>query len=202
MRCCMLQLATPDTSTSAEYVRLGQPQFRGVSRARMALYTRRRARAKHRMHVVRMPGPARARSRPHRPAERKLRFLWLLADAIRASDDDGGGHAAEEAVLEDAAHVLELRRRLRGDRWGGGHGAWATRTARPDSGSVGDLGYGLARGEEHEHESECVARRRVRAFGASAMGSSKKMSMMYSPLSVTAGSSPSTALLADEPRRS
>ena len=36
----------------------------------------------------------------------------LLRDAIRTGDDDRGGHAAEEAVLDDANRRLELGRRL------------------------------------------------------------------------------------------
>ena len=36
--------------------------------------------------------------------------LGLLADAVLARNDDAGGHAAEQTVLEDTARVLELGR--------------------------------------------------------------------------------------------
>ena len=61
----------------------------------------------------RVPTTARVFARaPTLNKNRRRRLGLLLRDAICAGDDDRGGHAAEEAVLDDAHSRLELGRRL------------------------------------------------------------------------------------------
>ena len=93
----------------------------------------------------------------------------LLADAVLARNDDRGGHAAEEAVLEDAAQALELGRRLGGE--GGGDGRVHIPCARALSRRRGARRGARAWGESEGWWGPA-------AFGASAIGVSKKTSTM------------------------